>query len=897
MASSRPTSSASTRADAGALSRAFAGQRGALLHYVTRLLDGDAARAEAALQAAHEELVSLSSRSIGSDDAELCFAACHRAAHAAARQDDRTRRFFEPPPRSTAAGADDDTAMLRHIDRLTPKQQEVIRLKFQNGFGHSAIARITELPDDKVSGLIHTAIARLRAEFSTLTPVDDPRATSSALGEHSDVERIAFAAILRENPMLRSGVAEIKAFAAQIEEALAIEAGVRAPRRSRAAGGKSSGSSRTPLFWLSWGGAIAAGVALFFYFRSPRTGPVSRKSSATDFTLKPAAWHDPAAETKKASGNSRPDPIARSERPRPPEESERSDLPTRPTRPASRKPNASAPSEGPTTGEKISRPAPELGAPDSAAALGETPPPLNPTETTAANPSPAAQTSQKKSAAASAPLATLPDDFLSAIAMEGAPVAKSAASTRTAKIVAKSPGAKGGDDFRAPNENPVSALPSDPDTASVAPLLRSLGAGQAPKAADVRIVPLLNYFPTADAAPENSEAFSATIESAEAPWDSSRRLVRIGLKGREAPPAPRSRANLVFLIDVSASMDLPNRLPLIQEGLRLLLQRLNRDDRVAIVTYSAESRLLLPSTPVGDTKRVREVLRALHAAGQTNGGVGIQLAYMIAKANFVEGGANRVILCTDGDFNLGITNADTLAALAAEQAKAGISLSVFGFGRGYQIDARLEALAAQGRGHSGYVNTRREAERALAGEIDGLFATIARDVKLQVAFNPARVASYRLIGYENRDQPALDATPRSEATALFGSGQTLTALYEVVPVPLAPSAARADAQPLLTFRVDYQSPDGTDRQQMEFPLKKLGGTFEQASTDFKFAAAVAGFGLILSDAPDKGSTTLANVLAWAEAGKGDDPGGYRSEFTDLIRSAKAIAPFVDSRRP
>ena len=888
MASSRPTSSAS-RVDAGALARAFAAQRNALLHYITRILDGDAARAETALRDAREELVTSPPAASLSDEAELCFAACHRQAHAAARQVDRTRRFVEPPSRSTQTGSEGDSAMLRHIDRLTPKQQEVIRLKFQNGFSQAAIARITGLPEDKVSGLIHTAISRLRAEFSTQTPVDDARATASALNEHTDTERIAFAAILRENPALRTGVAEIRAFATQVGEALAIEAGVRTPKRAPNASASSGPKrSRTPLFWFGWAGAIAASAAMFFYLRSPRPNRTANKNSAADFTLKPTAWQDPAAEVEKKKSAFRPDVSTRDKLP--PAEKNFPETPERAGRNRPANPAPRAPTEDPTTGEKISRSVPAPGTPDLAAALGETPP-ANAGRSDASGPKtkPATHVPPKNNAAQKSPVATLPPDDFSPGLKTDKSSPGTGASGRTARLNTKSPGAKGGDDFKAPSENPVSALPSDPDTASVDNLFRALSAGQPPKAADVRIGSLLNYFPTGDVAPEAPATFSATLESSEAPWNPQRRLVRIGLKGREAPPAPRRRANLVFLIDVSASMDLPERLPLVQEGLRLLLQRLNPDDRVAIVTYAGESRLLLPSTPVADGTRIRHVLRALHPAGQTNGGVGIQLAYMIAQGSFVEGGANRVILCTDGDFNLGITNADTLTALAAEQAKAGLSLSVFGFGRGYQIDARLEALAAQGGGHSGYVNTRREAERELAGEIDGLFATIARDVKLEVAFNPALVANYRLIGYEDRETPSPDGPRREAATTIVGSGQTLTALYEIVPVSPAPPDA-ANTGPWLTFRVDYQSPTGADRRQLEFPLAKPGGSFERASPDFKFAAAVAGFGMILSESPDKGSSTLSDVVRWAEAGTGDDPGGYRSEFTDLIRAARALAP-------
>ena len=885
MATSRPTPPARASDRAGSLARAFAEQRTALLRYTTRVLDGDAARAESVAQAARDELLATPPEPSESDDAELCFAACRTRAQAFARQEDRAKRFVEPPAGPAQAGIEEHTALLRHIERLTPKQQEVLRLKFQNGFGQAAIARITELPADKVGGLIHTALARLRAEFPAQAAIDDPRVTASVLGEQTDSERAAFTSLARDDPSVTGKVAEIRAFVAQVEEALGIEAGVRTPRRVKGAGRtKKIKLLRFPALWFVLGGALAAGVGAFFILRPRAEIPTRPTPFAGDFKLKPASWQERPAETEPAGSNFRPDVAAGGRLDAPDKNSPAIFPPLGRVHKKSAVPTA--PNDGPTTGEPVPKTESTSGPPDVAAAMGGKPAPTGAADTGGPKSFAPANAPVEKIREQVTPAPSPPPEDLPSEKNQSTPSPPSD-QPRPARIAKKGPGAKGGGDFRAPSDKPVSALPSDTDMASVPGLLKSLGAGEPPASSAVRAEELLNYFPTADAAPETSEAFSAAIECAEAPWNAAHRLVRIGLKGRAAPPAPRARANLVFLVDVSGSMDLPARLPLVQEAMRLLLERLRPDDRVAIVTYAGESQLMLPSTPVSESARIRHVLGALHPAGQTNGGAGIQLAYTIAKAAFVEGGANRVILCTDGDFNVGLTSADALTALAAEQAKAHISLSVFGFGRGHQIDARLEALAAQGQGRSGYVNSRREAEQALAEEVDGLFAPIARDVRLEVAFDPARVAGYRLIGYEPRELDS--AAPDPAAATVIGSGHTLTALYEIIPSASAPPPALADA-PWLTFRVDYQEPSRAERHQLDFPLEKPGGRFADASGEFKFSAAVAGFAHILSDSPQRGTATLPDIVAWAEAGRGDDPAGYRSEFIELVRAAQQLAP-------
>ena len=460
-------------------------------------------------------------------------------------------------------------------------------------------------------------------------------------------------------------------------------------------------------------------------------------------------------------------------------------------------------------------------------------------------------------------------------------------------------------DFLGAAENPLSTFAADVDTASYANLRRMLRAGLKPPADAVRVEELVNYFPYRYAAPKG-EAFAASLEVAEAPWAVGHRLVRIGLKAREVTAAERGAANLVFLVDVSGSMSRPERLPLVQESLRLLVNRLRPDDRVAIVTYAGSSGLALASTPVGQTREVVAAIEAMTPGGSTNGGMGIQLAYEIAKANFVTGGVNRVILCTDGDFNVGVTGEGELVRLVQEKAKSGVFLTVLGFGMGNLKDGMLEAIADKGNGSYGYIDSRREAEKLLGAQVNGTLTTVAKDVKLQVEFNPARVASYRLIGYENRLLAKEDFNNDKVDAGEIGAGHTMTALYEIVPAgtmalplgagldelkytrkPVTVPLAAASTE-LLTVKVRYKEPAGDVSRKLEFALADSGARFADASGDFKFASAVAAFGMVLRDSPHKGTATLADVATWAEAGAADDAGGWRGEFIELAKIADGL---------
>lgn len=460
--------------------------------------------------------------------------------------------------------------------------------------------------------------------------------------------------------------------------------------------------------------------------------------------------------------------------------------------------------------------------------------------------------------------------------------------------------------YRTVAAEPLSTFSIDVDTASYSNVRRFITGGRLPPRDAVRIEELINYFPYRYTTPKGDVPFAANLAVASAPWAPAHRLVRIGIKGRELSAATRSAANLVFLIDVSGSMNSPNKLPLVKESLRLLVERLRPDDRVAIVTYAGASGLALPSTPASRKGEILASLESLSPGGSTNGAMGIHLAYDIAKANFVaNGGINRVILCTDGDFNVGVTDRGALTDLVAEKAKSRVFLSVFGFGMGNLKDATLESLSGKGNGTYGYIDSRREAEKVFVEQVEGTLATIAKDVKIQVEFNPARVASYRLVGYENRVLAKEDFNNDAVDAGDIGAGHTVTALYEIVPVGVeADGSARPAVDPLkyqkadvpkpaaatgskelLTVKIRYKAPEGDVSAKQEFPLVDGGATFAEADGEFRFAVAVAAWGMVLRDSPNKGTATAEQVIAWAEDGLANDAAGHRAEFVQLVRKS------------
>ena len=452
------------------------------------------------------------------------------------------------------------------------------------------------------------------------------------------------------------------------------------------------------------------------------------------------------------------------------------------------------------------------------------------------------------------------------------------------------------------SQDPLATFSIDVDTASYANVRRFISQNQLPPKDAVRIEEMINYFSYDYAQPAGQHPIAAQMEVASAPWSPEHRLVRIGIKGKDLDLNRRPSSNLVFLIDVSGSMQPPEKLPLLKSAMKLLIDNLTENDRVSMIVYAGASGMVLPPT-TGDKKDV--ILRALEnleAGGSTNGASGIQLAYNLAVSNYIRGGINRVILATDGDFNVGVTNQGDLIRLIEEKAKSGVFLSVLGFGIGNLKDSTLEKLADTGNGNYAYIDTLNEARKVLVEQMGGTLVTVAKDVKIQVEFNPAQVNAYRLIGYENRVLRNEDFNNDLKDAGDMGAGHTVTALFEVVPkgveiaVPgvdplkyqTSAAPVRSSARETLTLNIRYKDPEGSQSKLLEVPLIDAGRLFSAASADYRFAASVAAFGMILRDSPYKGNTSLSVVLDIAEGSRGPDRNGYRQEFIGLVNQARSL---------
>jgi Ca-activated chloride channel family protein len=450
-------------------------------------------------------------------------------------------------------------------------------------------------------------------------------------------------------------------------------------------------------------------------------------------------------------------------------------------------------------------------------------------------------------------------------------------------------------------DDPLSTFSIDVDTASYSVIRRMLRDERMPPAGAVRIEEMVNYFPYDYAQPTGDDPFAVHLEVSACPWTPAHRLVRVGLKGRELDEGTRPAANLVFLLDVSGSMNNADKLPLLVRSMKLLTERLAERDRVAIVVYAGSSGLVLPSTPGSDRGSILDALERLKAGGSTNGGAGIQLAYKTAKENFIDGGVNRVILATDGDFNVGTTNQSELVDLVRAGAKDGTFLTVLGFGKGNYKDSTLEKLADKGNGNYAYIDNIAEGRKVLVSQAGGTLHTIAKDVKIQVEFNPAKVAGHRLIGYENRVLAHRDFNDDKKDAGEIGAGHTVTALYEVVPMGVAVPTPKTDdlkyqeprertaasgSNELLTIKLRFKQPDGDTSVLREFPLVDGGAGYADASSEFRFAAAVACFGMVLRESKHSGTASFDTVLELAGDSLGDDAQGYRHEFLSLVQKAR-----------
>lgn len=466
--------------------------------------------------------------------------------------------------------------------------------------------------------------------------------------------------------------------------------------------------------------------------------------------------------------------------------------------------------------------------------------------------------------------------------------------------------------FQKVTDNPLSTFSIDVDGASYSNVRRMLQNNQLPNAGAVRIEEFVNYFKYDYKQPAGEHPFSIHTEISDAPWKKEHRLVLIGLQGRQIPVESLPASNLVFLIDVSGSMQSPQKLPLVRSSLKLLVEQLRPQDRISIVVYAGAAGMVLPPTAGSDKQRIREAIDRLEAGGSTAGGAGIRLAYRVAREQFMKGGNNRVILCSDGDFNVGESSDDAMERLIETERRSGVFLTVLGYGMGNYQDAKMQKLANKGNGNHAYIDGILEAKKVLVNEFGGTLFTIAKDVKLQVEFNPAKVQGYRLIGYENRMLAREDFNDDQKDAGELGSGHTVTALYEIIPTgiesdllatvdslkyqrtrPAAISGGGSDE--ILTVKFRYKAPDGDVSRLIVHPVKDTRLPIARTSDNFRFAAAVTEFGLLLRNSEYRGAASFGNILAQAQAAKGKDAEGYRAEFIRLVETARMLAGVRDNQ--
>lgn len=443
-------------------------------------------------------------------------------------------------------------------------------------------------------------------------------------------------------------------------------------------------------------------------------------------------------------------------------------------------------------------------------------------------------------------------------------------------------------------EEPVSTFSIDVDTASYALIRSSIMAGHMPDPDAVRIEEMINYFPYDYPAPDGAHPFQPTVSVFETPWNPGTQLVHIGIQGAMPVVEDRPPLNLVFLIDTSGSMEDPAKLPLLRQSFRLMVDQLRPEDEVAIVTYAGSSTIALEPTPASDRRSILKALNTLTAGGSTNGQGGLEQAYALAESMAQEGDVSRVILATDGDFNVGLSDPRELESYIADQRDSGTYLSVLGFGRGNLQDATMQALAQNGNGTAAYIDTLSEAQKVLVDQLTGALFAIADDVKIQVEFNPATVAEYRLIGYETRALNREDFNNDAVDAGELGAGHTVTAIYEITPTDsparltdeLRYSAAPpvSGSTELGFLRLRYKAPGDTVSQLIETPFAQVG----TATTDAGFAAAMAGFGQLLRDGRYLGGWSYEDAIALANANRGDDPFGYRTQAVQLMRLAQSL---------
>ena len=860
----------------------------ALRSYLLQLTGGDARRVAVVTKELLREAQAAGNGEFADDPSVWLFLQGRRRVMGAGQRSDGRMSAPDESRGEEEVGAEgEDLRIVVHnaIRRLTPKQQEALRLKFQFGFNLEELARITGLTNHGAGGLLHLAVNRVgqaicAASGSEAPPVGDQQLTAYALDELDEGEQKTFIESVPNGQALLEGAAKVRAWCGQIGQVL--ESGAQLPQRRRSRKGTPWWKRKS--IWLALAALLVTGGGIYLLrpamTRAATTEPLT---GANGIGAMRGERGSPSGGTGGTSGIDRKagGELA-SAGVRPPRNSPQS-WETKPFGKGSGSAAGAGGGGGPSFGA--------MGAGGPASTGGGAKSRGSPSGVTsqARNPAEARGLTGEIEPATNDP-AEPPDDEPESLPKpepEASATIESGSSAvnRPAKIAIHRPLASSHETVYVTEAEAKesSTLAKKVALAALKPgmgeLKRQLARKRWPMPAEVSAAEMLKHGPPSSPEPGQSEAVEAQLEQARSPWDPTKRIVRVSLRAKDAPAPMRPAANLVFAIDVSQSMTGPNRLPLVQEGIRRLVDRLRPGDQVSVVTYADKAAVALPATPVGEAGELRSCLAGLEAAGRTNGSEGLLLAYETVRNHWIAGGLNELVLCTDGNFNLGTTDETKLAGLAAEQAKAGVRLSVFGFGRNDRNDLRLELLASSGGGRSCYVNTREEAEHLLVGQINGFLPPVANDVMMQVEFNPALVAeAHRIDG-----QPGGGAEAGS--VALLLPGRRVTALYEITPQP----GTGPEGAALATLAVGYTLPGSGQRQQSRLALTGVEQDWARTGMDFRYAVAMMEFARILEGGPAAGRAELDRLEGWTRANLANDTGGYREELLYALAQAKNAA--------
>ncbi len=865
----------------------------ALRRYALDLLGGDEAPVAALLA---KTWVALEAEAIDETDErfeEWLFADVRHRVNEARRSAGVAERFKAEEQgteeRADGSGKDSPAETTQRLFAcFTPKQQEMLRLKFLHGFHHEEIARITDLTTSHAAQLIHNSLGRLaralrvQTENRALTVPEDIRLTLEALGELDAAGRRSLEAAMLNPKAMRERIDEIQRTAKLVTDVVTRRGAMQ--RRSR----------RAPLPWrlvLMVLGVVGLLIAGGWWWSSQPSNGITRGESLPKATgpsagnsTGPGAVPSPEKETSRAPGGSgasgesgslgifKAKPPSTTERfPRGNTETPAGTISTIAVgeRVGHSFPQAQAPLRGNSPTGAVSKSEPQALKRGVAEAGERREPAAEARGVVDARKLANGRGIENASAATVAGGKALPPEARQPTANN--PTKAGSEPSVAGAAIAEAVQLRG-------EAKPTGVKIESTETAAIVALRRALASGRWPQPEEVDGPRLQEYFSAVAGQRGKSGLFAAEIESSESPWTPGRRLIRVAVRPVIQPPVNRPPVNVVFLLDVSGSMDAPNRLPLVQDAVLAVLEHLQPEDRVGVVTYAGESRVLVPSTGLAEAAQLRAEIQALEAKGQTNGGAGLATAFALARADGREHGKQVVILCTDGEFNMGQTSEVELGELIDAHAELGVRLAIFGFGRNRQIDPRLESLAARAQGGSGYVNTRADAAVVMLGQLTDLFSPVAEDILLEVEFNPARVASHQRLDGDG-------GATMVQSAVLPGEG--VAALFEIEPLG---SDEPQGGSVLLHTRLSYRPAGAKERVFEENQWRGTGTFFADASSEFKFTAVVARFAELLRGNPAEAAGQWDEIEALANEALADEAGGFRREFLAMIAQARAIQP-------